>query len=96
MNYGGETPTFWIALLITALVKWLFSERTSVKQSLGGIVSGMLIAYFGHDFVIRTFDFISAEDDIVVAIVLVLTGEHLTRALLTLSPEKAIKIWRGK
>ena len=96
MLIGGEHVTFWVALILTAAVKWLFSAKATARQSVGGVVAGVLIAYFGHDFVIRNVGLFQPEDDIVVSIVLVLTGEHLTRALIAVTPEKAWKLWKGK
>lgn len=95
-NFGGESLTFWAALILTATIKWLFSEKTHLRSSVGGIVAGGVIAYFGHDFVIRHVSIFQSEDDIIVSIILVLTGEHLTRALLSITPERAINLWRGK
>ena len=92
----GEHATFWVALIFTCLVKWLFSAKATVKQSIGGIVAGVVLAYFGHDFVIRNVGLFQPEDDIVVSIVLVLTGEHVARALIAMTPEQAWKTWKGK
>lgn len=95
-NFGGESLTYWAALVIAASVKWFLSQKATTRQTIGGILSGMFLAYFGHDFVIRNVGFFNSADDVIVSIALVFTGEHLARFLLSLSPEKALKIWRDK
>lgn len=96
MQFGGEGPSFWGAVLVTLLVKFLLSDKTSAQRSIGGTLAGLLVGYFGHDFVIRLAPFFTPEDDVIVAILLALTGEQIMRFLMSVTPSKALKMWRGE
>lgn len=95
----SERINLWAAIILSVLVKWALSEDPALKdptpqqkarrlrRSLGGILAGILIAYFGNEPLIRWVPLFSADDRIVVAIMLALTGEHITRWLIGIGPE---------
>lgn len=76
----GEDAQFWLAVLIGAILKWLLSpKRQTVRQDITGIISGAALAYYGDQWVIRTFDVITEEERGIVIIALVFMGEHVVR-----------------
>lgn len=96
MKFLGEEYTFWSAIFIALVVKFMLSPYENAKRSAGGILAGFLIAYYGSDTVIRMFDGLTIEDKAVVGIGLAFTGEHITRWLILITPANALDIWRGK
>lgn len=93
--FGLSLSKIWLAIGATSVVKLLISPKGSIKQSLAGICSGALVAYYGAEFVIRNLSFFTEADIILVSIVLVLVGEHLVRSLLDSTPDKMISLlWK--
>ena len=86
-------------IMLTLLAKWLMTEephkddlgererKLRNRKAYGGIVAGGVVAYYGHIPLIENFDFLNAESDIPVVIVLAISGEHLFRALITKLPD---------
>ncbi len=96
MKYLGEEPRFWAAMALALLVKFLLSPTRHPKRAIGGAIAGALIAYFGTDPVVGWFEGITVEDRDIVVIVLVLTGEHITRWLIKLTPERLLRAFLSK
>jgi hypothetical protein len=96
MKYLGEEPRFWAAVALALLVKFLLSPAAHPRKAIGGAIAGALCAFFGTDPVVSWFDQITAEDRDIVVIVLVLTGEHLMRWLIRLTPESVLQAVREK
>lgn len=87
MSVLGEDMRFWITIAVASLLKWFFTPtKQTAKQAIAGIIAGAVSAYYGHDWVIRTFESLTPEDRDIVVIGLVITGEHLVRALLVYLP----------
>lgn len=96
MNY--EQIKLWVAIALTLAVKWLLStaapprdetpEKRIVRrrQTIGGLLAGVVSGYYGHEWVIEVFDTFGERDKILVAIVLAFTGEHIFRTLLEIGP----------
>lgn len=91
---GADDLKMAVALIAAAVTKWLLTEevpqpgetrdqrRRRWLRSVGGIMFGMLLGYYGNGTVIRMFSVLTPEDDLIVAVLLVVTGEHLYRAAL--------------
>lgn len=105
MKLFGEKLELWIAIGFALLVKMLLTsqddteERTrkfKITRALVAVLSSGVVAFYGHDYVIRHFSIFTQEDEIIVVIMLTLTGEHIMRTLQTLTPEKLAKVvkWR--
>ena len=92
----GEEAAFWGAVVVGLVLKFLWSVPVSWRILVGGALAGAAAAFYGTDFVIGKINGLTDADRNLVAIGLVLTGEHLVRWIINLSPEKAIAMWRGK
>jgi hypothetical protein len=92
----GESIKFWTAVAFASFVKFLFSSDRGLKVSIAGIISGMLCAYYGYQFVLKKSSFFDLDDKFLVVILLTLTGEHIVRWIIEISPEKLINLWRKK
>lgn len=90
---GISISKIWLAIATTSIVKLIINPPGSLKSSIGGIMAGALISYYGHGFVIDHISFFSAEDEIVVVIMLCLCGEHIMRSLMQATPEKIIDLF---
>lgn len=58
-------------------------------------MAGVLIGYFGHEWVITRFDYFTQDDIVLVAIALTVTGEHIFRWMMTLGPQVFEKVALG-
>ncbi len=95
----AETLKLWAAIIASVVVKFLLTDdeleerptRARIwqrrRRAIGGILAGILIAYFGYEPVIRWVPVFTPEDKIVVAIGLGFTGEHITRWLIGIGPD---------
>jgi hypothetical protein len=93
MSILGQDIRFWCTIAVASLLKWFFTPTPqTAKQAIAGIVAGGTAAFYGHEWVIRTFDSLSNEDKDIVVIGLVITGEHLVRALMVYLPGVANKM----
>ncbi|GHE88197.1 hypothetical protein GCM10016455_05400 [Aliiroseovarius zhejiangensis] len=98
MQYA-EDVKFWVAVALTTFIKWLFTDevapedetpierRIRLRRALGGILAGFLAAYYGHEWIIGKIESLTEDDTVIVAIVLAITGEHIMRALMSISAE---------
>lgn len=87
------------AIALTTFAKFLMTDEGPVdgeteaqaslrkRRALGGIISGMVLAYYGHDAVLRYIGLDPVKDQIIVAIVLAMTGEHMARWIIKHVPE---------
>lgn len=85
------------AILLTALAKHLMTDEGPEegetkegramrhRRALGGVITGVLVAYYGHPVAIRLLG-LHEEDRIIVAIVLAMTAEHMARWLIGNAP----------
>lgn len=86
-------PKLWMAIAATSAVKYFLSPTASIKQNIGAISAGAVIAFFGHTFVLEHVSFFSSEaDDTVIIIMLCLSGEHICRAIMQITPQKITEI----
>lgn len=85
----GENLRFWLTVAVASFLKWLFTDNhnQTLRQAMAGIVAGACAAYYGHEWVIRTFTTLTPDDKDIVLIGLVLTGEHFVRGLLIYAPD---------
>lgn len=83
-------------MLLALAVKFMLSPYENLKAAIGGLLAGGVIAYYGSDPVLRWIDGLTVDDRNLVVIALAFTGEHIARWLIRLTPEGALKMWRGK
>jgi hypothetical protein len=87
MSILGQDIRFWITIAVASLLKWFFTPtKQTAKQAIAGIIAGAVAAFYGHEWVIRTFSYLTPEDKDIVVIGLVITGEHLVRTLMFYLP----------
>lgn len=66
-----------------------------LRKSVGGVMAGVMIGYFGYERVIHWFDVFTMDDAVLVAIALTVTGEHVFRWLMNLGPQVFDKVALG-
>jgi hypothetical protein len=93
MTFLGEDIKFWITILVGLVLKWLFTPRPdTLREAMSGIAAGASLAYYGSDWVINYFPAITEADRNLVIIGLVITGEHIVRAMVSYGPRRVTKM----
>jgi hypothetical protein len=88
MAIFGEDGRFWVTVFVASFLKWLFTpNKKSLKEAVSGLVAGAASAYYGTDYIIRSFDSLTTDDRDIVVIALVFTGEHIMRLLVQKGPQ---------
>jgi hypothetical protein len=83
----GQDMRFWMTVMVASALKWFFTPvRQTSRQAIAGIVAGAATAYYGHDWIIRSFDTLTVADKDIVIIGLVISGEHLVRTMMIYLP----------
>lgn len=87
----GADLRFWGTVLVASVLKWLFTPKVNgkaqtIRESIAGIIAGIAAAYYGSDWVIANFENIGPENRDLVIIMLVITGEHIVRAVMQTLP----------
>ena len=95
----AEQAEIGIVIGMTLFAKWLMSEdlppedespklkKHRKRRAYGGIIAGVLVAFYGHGPLISYIDLFTEDITIPLIIVLTISGEHLFRALITKTPE---------
>lgn len=87
---------FWGAVLGATIIKVVFSEDHTWKSRLFSVVCAMLLVIALTDPVLDFWDLDAEVYGPAVGGLLALLGDSIVRWVLTVTPEKAIDIWRGK
>lgn len=92
----GQDVRFWVTVCVAGFVKTMFSPRVMNKRdTVAGIATGVATAYYGWEPVMRRFDTLTMADRDLVIIGLVISGEHIMRALATYGPGRLNRIVKG-
>lgn len=92
----GESIKFWITIIVGSIVKLCLGERQTLKVGAAGVLAGGIVAFYGHDWAIIHIGFFDSNDEPLVVILLTLTGEHMVRSIVAMTPEKIFKIIRSR
>lgn len=88
-----------IAIGLTLFAKWLMTEeppheddtahsrQLRRRRAYGGIIAGGIVAFYGHEPLIKYFEVLTVEAQIPIVIALAISGEHVFRALITKLPD---------
>ena len=98
MNRMYEQVEIFLVIMLTLAAKFLMTESRSENdtsfqrkqnrhKAFGGIIAGILCAYYGHTPLIASFNVLTEEAVIPVTIALAISGEHIFRAFITKLPD---------
>jgi len=96
-EFLGLAMKEWAAMAIALVLKYLFPEdeealakmsaRYRRRRAAFGLVAGVMCAIYGTDLILHFNDRLTVESRTVIIIVLTLGGEHLVRAVMSVSPD---------
>lgn len=92
----GQDIRFWMTVGVASLVKTLFSPKTmALRDTIAGIITGVATAYYGWEPLMRRFETLTLADKDLVVIGLVISGEHIMRAIMTYGPGRINRVIKG-
>ena len=95
MNIGGQDHEFWIAVIGAALFK-VWTSKNKHPNWWGAAITGGFAIFCPYVFTDPVLKLMGWDDGYktLIAALLTLTGEGLMRWIMTLTPEKALALWK--
>ena len=90
----GHDLSFWVAVGGATLFKLLTSHNQSWKKGLLTVGSAVLAAWLATDAVLHWMNWSPDTYKAPTAAMIALVGENVMRWIVTINPERLIKLWK--